>query len=420
MIRKLSLKFTAVLHDLGGQVIALFFVIFLADVVFGFFVSTFAIYARLSGVTLLLLGAVSTISGVIQLGAALPIGLLSDRIGRPVLIIAGIAALILGMLIMAGSTSTPLLVLSLVLNGLGGIAVFQIGHAHLGDITTPVQRPLGFGLITTAMALGFGLGPYCGGVIIDHYGYRTAYLIGAAVGLAALLVALASLRKHSTSGRRLTASGLLAGVRLMTGQPNLRLVAFGNMLIGMTFAGTLSTFLPLYGKELHLTQAAIGSMFAVRAGVSAVGRITNSLFARRVDNLYVMMAALFIIAAATFGVGTTTSRGIITTFLSLEGLAYGGFMVAGLTYVANHTTAENRGGAGGVYAMASGVGASVSPWILGLVAERWGLRAVFFVTGATLTIGVLIFALGVISLRMAKRPVIDSEEVPTEGILETL
>jgi MFS family permease len=411
MVRKMYRDSVHAVYDLGGQVFALFFVILLADVVFGFFVSSFSIYARLAGMTLLLLGAVSTISGFLQLGAALPIGLLSDRIGRPVLIMAGIAALVLGMLVMAGSTSTPLLVLSLVLNGLGGIAVFQIGHAHLGDITTPAQRPLGFGLITTAMALGFGLGPYCGGVIIDHYGYRTAYLTGAAVGLAALLLALAFLRRHSASGRRLTTSGLLAGVRLMTGQPNLRLVAFGNMLIGMTFAGTLSTFLPLYGKELHLTQAAIGSMFAVRAGVSAVGRITNSLFARRVDNLYVMTASLLFIAVATFGVGATTSRGIITAFLSLEGLAYGGFMVAGLTYVANHTTAENRGGAGGVYAMASGIGASASPWILGMVAERWGIRAVFFATGVTLSVGVLIFALGVLSLRSTKRSALELEQV---------
>ena len=166
-------------------------------------------------------------------------------------------------------------------------------------------------------------------------------------------------------------------------------------------------------------KAAIGSMFAVRAGVSAVGRITSSLFARRVEYLYVMTVALIIIAAATFGVGTTTSRGVITAFLSLEGVAYGGFMVAGLTYVANHTTAVNRGGAGGVYAMASGFGASVSPWILGIVAEQLGLRAVFFATGATLSVGVLIFALGVLSLRAAKRSVKQNEGVLTGGILET-
>lgn len=399
MIRRMCGGFAGALRELGGQVIALSLVIFLADLVFGFFLSSFPVYARLAGMSLLLLGAVSTISGILQLGTALPIGLLSDRVGRPRLIVAGTCAMTLSMLIISRSTGTPLLVLCLVLNGLGGIAAFQIGHAHLGDITTPLQRPLGFGLVTTSMALGFGLGPYLGGVIVDRWGYTAAYLAGAATGCAALAVAWLTLRGKSSAGRRLTLGGLLDGVRLMTGRPDLRLVAFGNMLIGMTFAGTLSTFLPLYGKELHLTQAAIGSMFAARAGVSAVGRIANSLFVRRGGSLNVMIAALFFIAAATFGVGATTSRRVITLFLSLEGLAYGGFMVAGLTYVANHTTPENRGSAGGVYAMASGVGASVSPWLLGMVAERWGVRAVFPATGAALTVGMLIFALGVLSLR---------------------
>lgn len=142
MVRRKYRDSANAFRGLGGQVIALFFVIFLADVVFGFFVSSFSIYARLAGVTLLVLGAVSTISGIIQLGAALPIGLLSDRMGRPGLIMSGIAAMVLSMLTMSCSTGTPLLVLCLVLNGLGGIAVFQIGHAHLGDITTPEQRPL--------------------------------------------------------------------------------------------------------------------------------------------------------------------------------------------------------------------------------------------------------------------------------------
>ena len=399
------------LAGLGDQVIPLCLVIFLTDLVYGFFVSSFSVYARLAGVSLLLLGAVNTIAGVIQLSSALPAGLLSDRIGRPRLIMAGAFALILSMLGLAGFNSTPFLVSSLVLNGLAGVAVFQIGYAHLGDITSEEQRPLAFGLITTAMALGFGLGPLFGGVLVDHFGYTPAYLTGAAVGALALLVAVRTLKKTPSGKGRLSVDGLLAGVRLMIGRPNLRLVAFGNMLIGITFAGTLATFLPLYGKELHLSQAAIGSMFAVRACVSATGRIANSLLARRVGNLYVMGAALFFIAIATFGVGSTTSPGVVTAFLSLEGLAYGGFMVAGLTYVANHTNAENRGGAGGVYAMAQGLGASVAPWILGAIADGYGIRAVFFVTGSALSVGFVIFAVGGLVLKGAAGSPVREDEI---------
>jgi MFS family permease len=399
-----SLKNVAMaLRDLGGQILALCLVIFLTDLAYGFFIASFPVYARLNGMSLVTLGLVSTLAGVIQLAASIPLGLLSDRIGRPGLICAGIVAIIFNMLILATFTATPLLVVGLILNSLSCVAVFQLGHAHLGDITTLAQRPLAFGLNTTAMALGFGLGPYFGGVITDRWGYPTAYQSGAAIGFAGLLLALVTLRRQVNNGQRRSASGLLVGVRLMLGRADLRLVVFGNLLMGLTFAASLATFLPLYGRELLLSQGAIGSMFAVRALVSAAGRVASSLLTRRVGNLSMMLVSILFITIAIFGVGTTTSPAFITLCLAIEGLAYGGFMVSGLTYVANHTSAENRGAAGGVYAMAMGCGATIAPWILGLVADRWGIRTVFFVTGTALIVGLVIFAKGVAALRADSR-----------------
>ncbi len=411
MLQTYCRQATMALRDLGGQVFALCLVIFLTDLSYGFFVASFPVYARINGMSLVTLGLVSTFAGIIQLGASIPLGLLSDRIGRPGLICAGIVAIILNMLILATFTSTPLMVVGLILNSLSCIAVFQLGHAHLGDITTVVQRPLAFGLNTTSMALGFGLGPYFGGVITDKFGYSLAYYCGAAIGFIGLLLAFVTLRKQVTSERKRSVSGLLAGVRLMLDLADLRLVVFGNMLMGLTFAATLATFLPLYGRELLLSQGAIGSMFAVRALVSAAGRVASSLLSRRVGNLSMMLVSILVITVATFGVGSTTSPGFITACLAVEGLAYGGFMVSGLTYMTNHTSAENRGAAGGVYAMAMGAGATIAPWILGLVADHWGIRSVFMVTGMTLTVGLVIFAKGVIRLRAANRAVPQAEEI---------
>jgi len=389
------------LHDLGRQVLPLCLVIFLVDTVSGIYVASFAVYARSAGMSLVTIGVLNTIVGILKLGVTMPLGMLSDRIGRPGIIMTGSAAFMLGLLTVALSKSTPALVLSLVLNGLAGIAVFQIGHAHLGDLTTPEQRPLAFGLLTTSMGLGFSLGPFIGGLITDRFSYTTAYFFGAATGLVGLLVALLHLRQESPTRKQPAKGGLLSGFKLMLGHANLRLVTYGNLLVGLSFGGTLSTFLPLYGHELLLTQAAIGTMFAVRAGVSAAGRIANSMLAKKVGNLVVMVAGLIVIDLAIFGVGLTTSPVAITVFLGLEGLAYGGFMVAGLTYVSNHTTAENRGGAGGVYSMAAGIGASFAPWILGVVAQQWGIRSVFFVTGSAMAVGVLVFVAGALSLQSA-------------------
>lgn len=83
-----------------------------------------------------------------------------------------------------------------------------------------------------------------------------------------------------------------AGLRLILGAPDLLLVTFANMMMGLTFAAALGTFLPLYARELALSQTSIGTMFAIRSGVSALGRMPNGLLVQRVGNLPVMLVAL--------------------------------------------------------------------------------------------------------------------------------
>lgn len=391
------------LRGLGGRVLALCLVIFLSDVVYGFFVASYPVYARAAGMSLPAIGASTTAAALVQLAAAVPFGLLSDRFGRPGFIMAGVGAITLNMFFMAHAPGLWLLPFCPAVNGLAVSAVFQLGHAHMGDITTPEQRSLAFGLNSSAMALGFGLGPYAGGLVSDRWGYGVAYACVALVGCVCLLPAFYCHRTRPPV-RHHDRVNPLAGVRLMIRRPDLRLVAFGNMLLGMTFAGILSTFLPLYGRELLLTQAAIGAMFVVRSFVSAAGRIVNGLLVRRLGSLSVMVVSLFFINIAVFGIGTTVRPGIMTSFLALEGLAYGGFMVAGLTYVADHTTPANRGAAGGVYAMTSALGGSIAPWFLGIVADRWGVRSVFFITGAVLAVGLLFFASRVSALKIVAIP----------------
>lgn len=391
----------------GGEVLALCAVIFLADMLAGIVLSSFSVYARSSGVSLATLGALNTGAGLVGLAAALPLGMLSDRVGRTRLILAGLLAFTLAMVCLAAAQGVALLATARVLFALASIAVFQIGTAHLGDLTTPEQRPVAFGLLTTAMGLGFAVGPLAGGQLADRYGFATAYLVGAAVGVGGLLLAARTLRSRlPNAGLRPTQPSTAArgAVRQILGQPQLLLVTFGNMLVSLTFAGAVTTFFPLYARELLLTQAAVGTMFAVRAVVSTVGRFPNSALARRFGGQAVMLGAVFSNVVAMFGMAATSSPALLTALLALEGLAFGAYLVAGQTYIADHTAVENRGTAIGVYATAAGVGGALAPLILGLVADRWGLRTVFVVTGWTLLAGFAICLAGTAALRRTGEP----------------
>jgi MFS family permease len=386
---------------LDKRLISLCATIFLADIVLGLLVSTFSVYARVSGTTVATIGLINTVAGLVNLGAAIPFGTLSDRVGRFRLLAGGLLAFATAMLVLGLSASAPVLWFGKLLFGLGSVAVFQTGHALVGDLTRPDQRHFAFGLLSTCMALGYGLGPFLGGILTDHLGHVFAYLLAVLVALAAGYLAARTFPAAAdpASHKERRSSALFEGVRLICGTPDLLLVTFANMMMGLTFSATLGTFFPLYGRELALSQTTIGTMFAIRSGVSALGRMPNSLLARRIGSLPVMLVALSLDAVAMFGICTTRNPGAIIALLAMDGLAYGGFVVAGQTYISNRTTTANRGATGGAYAMASGLSGTAGPFILGMVAERWGLRFVFGTTGAVLGLGATVFAIGIAALR---------------------
>ena len=89
------------------------------------------------------------------------------------------------------------------------------------------------------------------------------------------------------------------------------------------------------------------------------------------------------------GLGAAHHFGAMLAWLMLEGIGFGAFLTSSQSYLAEHTVAATRGAAIGVFAMTGGIGYTLAPLALGIVAARLGLSAAFFVTGG---LGVLALA----------------------------
>ena len=374
---------------LGSEIAALCLVVFLADVVGGIISPTFSLYAKSLGLSLALIGLLSTVGGFTQLLTSLPFGILSDRIGRPRLLRAGLLCAATATLLFALAEGPALLFVGRVVLALSMVTTFQIGAAHLGDITPKGNRSFAFGCYATAMGLGFAAGPLLGGQLAERYSTEVAYFVASGIALTGFVVALRGLHDRTSDLRRAGAAGtrMLSGVGQVIRRRSLLLVSFGNMLMGLSFVGGITTFFPLYGDSLFLTQAAIGSMFAVRAFVSTLGRFPNGIISRRFGSQVVLLGALALEAAVMFGIAASQSSGALMVFLALDGLAFGAYLVAGQTFLAENTEVEMRGAAVGVYATASGMGGTLGALALGLVASRWGVATVFPVIGCCLVVG---------------------------------
>ena len=121
---------------------------------------------------------------LIAFASVLPIfGRLAAIRGRKILYIAGFV-LFTGASALCGLASNfPMLVAFRVLQGVGGAMLGANSVAILVKATTPQQRGQAMGLFAAAQAIGAGVGPAFGGVLLDALGWRWIFWANAPLGI---------------------------------------------------------------------------------------------------------------------------------------------------------------------------------------------------------------------------------------------
>jgi MFS family permease len=376
------------------QIVVLCLAIFLIDVLAGIVSATFSIFANDLGATVFVVGLLTSISGLTALFSSIPIGSLSDRIGHSRVMLGGMVAFTIVMVLFAVAPSPAFLIPGRMLMGVAGVGSFWIASAYLGDIVTPRERGIAFGLLTTSMGLGFGVGPVLGGQIADTIGMRWGFMIGAGFGLVAVALVRIYLWEPPRQKTALARPRLSFRDNLRVGtNRSLLAISVGSFVLSFSFDGAISTLFPLYGKELGLTTAVIGTMFAFRAVASSSVRLPGGALAGRIGSRKLVIVAILIEATAIAGIASTDSKQALTLWLMLEGLAFGIFLTSSQAYLAENTVAETRGSAIGFYSMVGGIGSTVAPLVLGLAGDLASIPTAFYIGSAFMLAGLAVMLL---------------------------
>lgn len=118
----------------------------------------------------------------------LPFGRLADIHGRKQIFSCGIAIYTVSSLFAAISISGAMLIAARVLQGFGGAMIFGTGVAILTSVYPPGERGKALGINVAAVYLGLSLGPFLGGFLTQHLGWRSIFFANLPVGV--LLIAL--------------------------------------------------------------------------------------------------------------------------------------------------------------------------------------------------------------------------------------
>jgi DHA1 family multidrug resistance protein-like MFS transporter len=149
-------------------------------------------------------------------------------------------------------------------------------------------------------------------------------------------------------------------------------------------------FLPYYVQELGITELHAvelwsGVLFAAQAVTMAISAPIWGSLADRYGRKLMVQRAMFGGAVVISLMGFTTNVWQLLILRAIQGLLTG-TVPAATTLVASSTPRERSGYALGLLQMAVWTGASVGPLLGGVIADTWGYRAAFWVTGSLLFI----------------------------------
>ena len=146
----------------------------------------FAAYARnLSGANPYLIGEALGIYGLTQGLLQIPFGLLSDRIGRKVMIVLGLVLFALGSAVAALSTSIDGVIVGRALQGAG--AVGSVILALVADLTAEENRTKAMALVGITIGASFMIALVAGPIIANFVGVAGIFWLMVALGAALVL-----------------------------------------------------------------------------------------------------------------------------------------------------------------------------------------------------------------------------------------
>lgn len=341
------------------------------------FVPILAVYARAKGASLALIGAITGSYGVTQLILRIPLGAASDRLGwRKPFVLVGFVFAVLSCLGLAWSPSPQWL---LIFRGLSGVAAsaWVAASVLFASFFPPEGAVQATGILSFTTAIGQLLATTAGGWVAERWGWLAPFLGGALLAGAGLLFVLPLRETRTPPANRITWRRFWRVATL----PSLLFVSLLAALDQYAFHTTIQGFIPLYASELGASPTVLGWL----ASASLIPYIFMSLVAARVaprlGEQRSVGIGLLVVFVAVAVVPWVSNVPLLVATRVLHGLGRGLVYPVTMGLSIKAVPQEERASAMGVFQAVYALGMFAGPALSGLIAERWGLSAVFWSTG---------------------------------------
>jgi EmrB/QacA subfamily drug resistance transporter len=194
----------------------------------------------------------------------IPLGRLADIYGRRRFFIYGALSFTVASTFCILAFSPFLLIAARTAQGIGGAMIFSTGTALLISAYPPEERGTIIGINTAAVYIGLTVGPFIGGLLTQHLGWRYIFLFTMFLGIAIIYITInwidADISDYENEGFDLTGSLIYAialfavmyGFSLLPETRAAFLIATGIIFLALFIHQQLRSAFPLINMQLFI------------------------------------------------------------------------------------------------------------------------------------------------------------------------
>jgi MFS transporter, DHA1 family, solute carrier family 18 (vesicular amine transporter), member 1/2 len=312
--------------------------------------------------------------GVTLLTVSIPMGAVSDRVGRRWPLVGGMAALAAATLLFAFATTLQWLFAARLMQGAADAITWVVGFALIADLYDASERGRITGIVMMGTSAAFMIGPTLGGWLYEAGGIRLPFVV-VAVMAAAAAVCFLWLEIPARQG-----AGESVPISMVLRVPAIAACALAVVMISATLS-MLEPVLALHLAALGVNPGRIGLAYGAAAVATTAlhpvcGRLADRFGARRITMVGLVMSACMLPIlghAWSFpsAVGLFVLQVAAATFVVTPSLAYMG-------EATSDAGVRSFGVAYGLYNLAWGAGLLSGPAIGGFLFERIGFQNVSY------------------------------------------
>jgi DHA1 family tetracycline resistance protein-like MFS transporter len=385
----------------GRPLPTLFLIVFVDLVGFGLIIPLLPFYAEHFQARPATIGLLMASYSLAQFVAAPVWGRMSDHLGRRPCLLVSLGGAVVAYGLLAFAQSFWALFAARAFAGLmaGNIAV---AFAYAADVTTPVDRARGMGLIGAAFGLGFIFGPAIGGILAGDdpltADFRTPSLAAAGLSALALALAVAMLPESLTTEARSRHRALPRADRQRQFRRALTKPAVGRVILisflaTLVFAGMESMFALWSRRQFGWGPEQNGYLFAFVGAFSAliqgglIGRLAN-----RLGELPLVWVGAALLALGMLLIPQARSLALLLPAMTIVAAGFALMSPALNTLLSLHVGDAVRGGTMGVGRSATTLARVVGPAAAGALFEGLGKDWPFY-AGAIVMLAVVVLSL---------------------------